>query len=234
MPSQTGGFPTLASTGVHLPGKHPLLIDPNSEEDYVDGQEMSAKDIEDVVSQFVAAAQNAIAAGFDGVEIHGASWKPFDLRLHGPKWLTSPESGANGYLLETFVHSNINLRTDDYGGSLANRLRFPLRLVDAVSAAIGRTRTAFRLSPFNTIQQTLDADRIATFSEYTERLEQRGLAYVHIVEPRYDQLRTEGSKGDEDEPSLWVFRKVLKKTPLVAAGGFDAASAREAIAQGTF
>jgi len=103
------------------------------------------------VGQFVQAARNAIEAGFDGVEIHG----------------------ANGYLLDTFVHDNINDRTDSYGGSLANRLRFPLEVVDAVVAAIGREKTAIRIAPFHVLQRTLDSNRIGTFERFTEELEKR-------------------------------------------------------------
>jgi 2,4-dienoyl-CoA reductase-like NADH-dependent reductase (Old Yellow Enzyme family) len=183
---------------------------------------MNEADIREVVQQFASAAKNAIEAGFDGVEIHG----------------------ANGYLLDTFVHDNINDRTDTYGGSLENRLRFPLEVVDAVVAQIGRERTAIRVAPFHVMQQTMDSDRIATFKRYSEELEKRGLAYVHMVEPRYDQFSTEGAfsghrdvvdlggRTGGDEFSLWTFRKILNSTPLVGAGGCDAVSARDAITEG--
>jgi 2,4-dienoyl-CoA reductase-like NADH-dependent reductase (Old Yellow Enzyme family) len=183
---------------------------------------MSEADITEVVQQFATAAKNAIEAGFDGVEIHG----------------------ANGYLLDTFVHDNINDRTDAYGGSLENRLRFPLEVVDAVMAAIGREKTAIRVAPFHVLQQTMDSDRIGTFKRYAEELEKKGLAYVHMVEPRYDQFSTEGAFSGHrevvdlgertcgDEFSLWTFRRMLKNTPLVGAGGYDAKSARDAIAEG--
>jgi 2,4-dienoyl-CoA reductase-like NADH-dependent reductase (Old Yellow Enzyme family) len=183
---------------------------------------MSLSSITQSIQQFAEAAQNAIEAGFDGVEIHG----------------------ANGYLLDTFVHDNINDRTDAYGGCLENRLRFPLEVVDAVIATIGRERTAIRIAPFHILQQTLDSDRITTFKRYAEKLERRRLAYVHMVEPRYDQFSTEGAfsgqievadvceKKHGDEFSLWTFRRILKSTPLIGAGGYDAKSARDAIAEG--
>jgi 2,4-dienoyl-CoA reductase-like NADH-dependent reductase (Old Yellow Enzyme family) len=183
---------------------------------------MSVAVIKEVVQQFATAAKNAIEAGFDGVEIHG----------------------ANGYLLDTFVHDNINDRTDAYGDTLENRLRFPLEVVDAVVAEIGRGRTAIRVAPFHVMQQTLDSDRIETFKRYTEELEKRILTYVHMVEPRYDQFSTEGAfsgnvevvdlgeKRCGDEFSLWTFRRILRSTPLVGAGGYDAISARDAIAEG--
>lgn len=183
---------------------------------------MSEENIQEVVQQFAQAAKNAIEAGFDGVEIHG----------------------ANGYILDTFVHDNINDRTDEYGGSLDKRLRFPLEVVDAVVTAIGRERTAIRIAPFHVLQQTLDSDRIATFKRHAEELEKRSLAYVHMVEPRYDQFSTEGAFSGQreivgdveerrgDEFSLWTFRRILKSTPLIGAGGYNAESARDAIAEG--
>jgi len=184
---------------------------------------MNLGDIKEVEDQFVQAASNAIKAGFDGIEIHG----------------------ANGYLLDTFVHDNINRRTDDYGGSLENRLRFPLEVVDSVVAAIGKERTAVRLAPFHVLQQTLDSNRIVTFERYVEELEKRALAYIHMVEPRYDRFSIEGAfsahredvdtteeKGQGDEFSLWTFRRILKITPLIGAGGYDAQTARDAVTEG--
>jgi 2,4-dienoyl-CoA reductase-like NADH-dependent reductase (Old Yellow Enzyme family) len=222
VPSQTGGLPPLSSTKNPLPGSHQLFGKNNIEEPYIESQAMSETDIKDVIQQFANAAQNAIMAGFDGIEIHG----------------------GNGYLLDTFAHDNINDRTDAYGGCLENRLRFPLQVVDAIVAAIGRHRTAIRVAPFHVLQQTLDSDRIATFKQYVEELERRRLVYVHMVEPRYDQYSTEGAFSGKlevvdlgerrcgDEFSLWTFRRILKSTPLVGAGGYDANSARDAIAEG--
>ncbi|KAG0646732.1 12-oxophytodienoate-10 [Hyphodiscus hymeniophilus] len=234
VPSQTGGLPGLASTDTPLPGNHLLFGEEDGEEPYVRGEAMSREDIASVVSEFAQAAKNAIKAGFDGIEIHG----------------------GNGYLLDTFVHNNINDRTDEYGGSLENRLRFPLEVVDAVVSEIGHQRTAIRIAPFHVLQQTLDSNRIETFSKYTEELEKRHLAYVHMVEPRYDQLSTEGAfsgkikrvpgaggdcaalplKEAKDvsvgEFSLWTFRRILKETPLIGAGGYCGDTARDAIAEG--
>ncbi|KAH7397650.1 12-oxophytodienoate reductase [Cadophora sp. MPI-SDFR-AT-0126] len=226
VPSQTGGSPPLSSTSAHLAGLHPLFGEQNGTEPYVDSHAMTEDDIKDVVEQFALAAKNAIRAGFDGVEIHG----------------------ANGYLLDTFVHSNINTRTDEYGSSLTNRLRFPLLVVDAVISAIGLTKTAIRLAPFHVLQETCDANRVETFTAYATELGKRGLAFVHMVEPRYDQFSLEGAfavrrdvtevKDVEREQlggndmSLWPFRKALRGTPVIGAGGYDADSAREAVGTG--
>lgn len=182
-----------------------------------------------VLHAFSTAAKNAIRAGFDGVEIHS----------------------GNGYLLDTFLHSNINTRTDKYGGSVENRVRFPLEVVDAVVGAVGADRVGVRIAPFHVLQETKDENRLETFGEYVRQLEERQLAYVHIVEPRYDQLSTEGAfsgaiqrsetrkeeikkKVEPVELSIWPFRDILKRTVLITAGGFDASGARSAINEGVF
>ncbi|KAL4885963.1 hypothetical protein BJY04DRAFT_179600 [Aspergillus karnatakaensis] len=227
----TGGLKPFSSTDVHLPGRHVVfgaVVGGDESEAYVGSHAMTKEDIRNVVRQFANAARLAVeVAGFDGVEIHG----------------------ANGYLLDTFVHDNINTREDEYGGSLENRLRFPLEVVDAVVGAVGRERTAIRLAPFHNLQETNDSDRLRTFSVYAEKLEERGLAYVHMVERRYDQFSKEGAfsgsiqrkGGDEgtaqrgetlDDRSLWRFRKILKNTVLVGAGGYDGTSAAQAVEEG--
>ncbi|OBZ66261.1 12-oxophytodienoate reductase 1 [Grifola frondosa] len=240
VPRTTGGHPPLAATSRPLPGRHQLFGRANEEEEYVQGEALTHAGIAEIVAQFTEAARNAVEAGFDGVEIHG----------------------GNGYLLDTFVHDNINDREDEYGGSLENRLRFPLRVVDAIVETVGAKRTAIRIAPFHVLQETRDSDRMATFTWYAEELEKRGLAYIHVVEPRYDQLSTEGAfsgnlvrsvdsvlaegnvettrdaesepkEGDADDAfSIWPFRRILRTTPLITAGGHSAASAREAVSEG--
>ncbi|KAK4936654.1 hypothetical protein LTR10_022506 [Elasticomyces elasticus] len=228
VPTQTGGYAPLSATARPLPGAHQLFGQQNATEMYVPGKAMTKDQIREAVGQFAQAARNAVEAGFDGVEIHG----------------------GNGYLLDTFAHSNINDRTDEYGGSLDNRLRFPLEVVDAVVEAVGGERVGIRLAPFHVLQETLDEDRMGTFSEYVRRLSTRRLAYVHLVEPRYDVLSTEGAfAGKVDRKagaveevattttfSLEPFRKILNRTnpptPLIGAGGYNASSAREAVRSG--
>ncbi|KAL2802445.1 hypothetical protein BJX63DRAFT_437861 [Aspergillus granulosus] len=185
-----------------LPGSPVPFGGEGGVEEYVDSHAITLDDIHDVVSQFARAAKLAIEiAGFDGVEIHG----------------------ANEYLLDSFVHDNINMRTDDYGGSFENRLRFPLEVVDAVIDAIGAGRTAIRLAPFHILQETRDRDRISTFSALSAELEKRALA--------------EGQDQDQEKDSgeavsIWPFRRVLKNTTVIGAGGYDAVSAAKAIEEG--
>jgi len=120
-------------------------------------------------------------------------------------------------------------------------------VVDAISAAIGANKTAIRLAPFYSLKGANDANRLETFSAYSESLESRGLAYVHFVEPRHDQAqsgtpfdahRSSGLDKDthlhaKEEDTLWPFRRILKKTISIAAGGHSAESAREALLEGT-
>ncbi|KAL3440868.1 hypothetical protein BJX65DRAFT_289696 [Aspergillus insuetus] len=228
VPSQIGGLRPFSSTSEHLPGSHVLFGGEGGGgvEEYVESHAMTESDISDVVGQFAHAAKLAIdIAGFDGVEIHG----------------------ANGYLLDSFVHDNINTRSDMYGGSLENRLRFPLQVVDAVIEAIGADRTAIRLAPFHVLQETRDSNRLATFGGFCADLEKRGLAYVHVVEPRYDQgsgegafsgsiQRENGSEGGDGgaSASIWPFRRILKNTTVIGAGGYDAGSAARAIEEGAY
>ena len=140
------------------------------------------------------------------------------------------------------MHSNINTRADQYGGSLENRLRFPLRLVSGVAEAIGASRTAVRLGPFHVLKGTRDANPVETFTAYCSALDAMGLAYVHLVEPRYDVLGTENAYGEKkdntemkhkgEDLTLWPFREALRKTTAIGAGGYDGDSARQALREG--
>lgn len=145
-------------------------------------------------------------------------------------------------MFDTFVHSNINDRADEYGGSLSNRLRFPLKVIDAISAAIGAKKTAIRISPFYELKGAGDSNRIETFSAYTEELEKRGLAYVHMIEPRRDERSEDGFAFRADlhsnplsfeDCTLWTFKEILKTTKMIAAGGYTAESARECLVEGS-
>lgn len=127
-------------------------------------KEMSILEIRDVVMQFVTGAINAREAGFDGVEIHG----------------------ANGYLIEQFLRDSSNRRTDEYGGSIANRSRFLTEIVDGVGRAIGRDRTGLRLSPANVWNVPADSDTRALYDSVIGALSGTGLAYLHLREKAAD------------------------------------------------
>jgi 2,4-dienoyl-CoA reductase-like NADH-dependent reductase (Old Yellow Enzyme family) len=122
---------------------------------------MSNDDIKTTISDFVNAANNAMEAGFDGVEIHG----------------------AHGYLLDQFMRRYSNERSDNYGGSVDNRLRFPLEVVEAVAASIGAQKVGLRLSPLvSSSHQKHDSDMPELTIKLCEKLAKLNLAYLHLSE----------------------------------------------------
>jgi 2,4-dienoyl-CoA reductase-like NADH-dependent reductase (Old Yellow Enzyme family) len=107
---------------------------------------------------------------------------------------TSPDiQSANGYLLDQFLNDNVNNRTDAYGGSIEKRARFPLEVVKAVTAAIGADHVGMRLSPYNYYLGTKDSDPNTHWAYVCEQLaalpKENRLSYVHMVEPRFDEVR---------------------------------------------
>lgn len=117
-------------------------------------------EIPGIIEDYTQAAENSIKAGFDGVEIHG----------------------ANGYLIDQFICDGSNKRTDKYGGSVENRSRFGLEVVEAVIDRIGNKRTAIRLSPSGTFNEMYDSDAINTFAYFIDQLNKFDLSYLHITE----------------------------------------------------
>ncbi|CAI7639494.1 unnamed protein product [Penicillium pancosmium] len=169
-------------------------------------------EIQELIKEYAAAAKRAIEAGFDGVEVHG----------------------ANGYLLDQFLHDNVNKRTDDYGGSIENRSRIVLEVLKSVAGAIGADRTGIRLSPYNYFQDTKDSNPnahwLALCSLIASLPNESRPSYVHMVEPRFDEVLDEEAKIGSlanDKPSLDVFRPALKKGGIafLAAGNFNAENA---------
>ncbi|KAF7347192.1 putative inactive dehydrogenase EasA [Mycena venus] len=143
---------------------------------------LTIDEIQEYIQLYATAASNAVhKAGFDGVEIHG----------------------ANGYLLDQFLHDRSNLRTDAYGGSIENRARFPLEVTDAVVKAVGQKKTAFRVSPWGTVGDMHFADPRPTYAYLFTQLRDRfpDLAYVHVVEPRVDGDQTLSEKSGAAAPS---------------------------------
>jgi len=157
-----------------------------------------------VTGDFVRAAHLAMASGFDGVEIHG----------------------ANGYLFEQFINGGVNDRTDRYGGSIANRLRFVLETVDAVAAEIGSQRVGIRISPFGRLYDMPAFEGEAeTWLALARELAPRKLAYVHLS----DQLTLGCEKIPDDFAAQ--FRKAYPGT-VIAAGGFDKTTGELALKSG--
>ncbi|OYX29598.1 MAG: alkene reductase [Caulobacterales bacterium 32-69-10] len=157
-------------------------------------------DVKATIAEHVQAAKNAIAAGFDGVELHG----------------------ANGYLIEQFIRPNSNQRTDSYGGGIENRARFMLEVVEAVSAAIGKDKVGIRLSPYGVfndmpIYPEMDAD----YLYLAEKLSETGLLYIHLVD--------HSSMGAPEVPaSLTAAMRKAFKGPIILSGGYFTAERAEA------
>ncbi|RFU45232.1 alkene reductase [Paraburkholderia sp. DHOC27] len=170
-------------------------------------REITLNEIKVAIDEFRQAAQRALAAGFDGVEIHG----------------------ANGYLIDQFLQDGSNQRTDAYGGKVENRVRFLLEATEAAVSVFGANRVGVRLSPSGTFGGMSDSNPNLTFGHAAEKLNALGLAYLHVIEPRVagSQVIEEGA-----EP---VASRALRKVfsgPIIAAGGFDAATAAAAIEAG--
>ncbi|KAJ7776362.1 hypothetical protein B0H16DRAFT_1006417 [Mycena metata] len=190
---------------------------------------LTVPEIKEYVDLYAQAAKNAIEAGFDGVEVHSA----FKVRSgHNLTNILFP-IGANGYLLDQFLQDVSNRRTDEYGGSVANRARFTLEVADAVVAAVGADRTSVRFSPWSPFQGMGMADPLPTFSYVISQLAARhpGLAYLHLVEPRIDGNTTmdEPSSAHESNDPL---RALWAPRPLIRAGGFTRDGAIKAAESG--
>lgn len=184
------------------------ISDDKNEFSYHVPKVMDAEDMKEVIEDFVKAADNAInKSGFDGIELHG----------------------ANGYLLDQFIEDSVNTRTDEFGGSIENRCKFPLMVLDAVIDKIGADKVGYRISPWDTFQEAIDSKPLEHFSYFCEQLEKRNLAYVHIIEARSD---ANGGKENDSEKAKTLTDKELKSslaelktklplTPVFSAGGWN-------------
>ncbi|GAA5804914.1 hypothetical protein HPULCUR_010423 [Helicostylum pulchrum] len=160
---------------------------------------MDIKDIKEVIADHRQAALNAIEAGFDGIEI----------------------LSATGYLLDQFINSNSNKRTDQYGGNKENRCRLVLEVIGAVVDAVGQERTSIRLSPGGNFQDMKDDTPIETYSYLVSQLQERfpRLAYIHLIEARSNFFTDEVNTVD----TLAPYRKIWKG-PIITASGFSTAT----------
>lgn len=197
-----GGGDVLAPSAQKIEGSVPRM----RELTYVTPKPATLEDIQGLVRDYAKAAENAIEAGFDGVEIHG----------------------ANGYLIDAFLHHDSNRRTDEYGGTPEKMSRFALEVVDAIIARIGKDRTGLRLSPGAYFNMTTDSRDRAVFDYLLPELETRDIAFVHIGifddSMEFDYLGGRASS---------YVRAHYGKT-LVGVGSYSAETASEAIAADKF
>jgi len=166
-------------------------------------RELSKQDIKDIIQDYRRAARNAIEAGFDGIEVHG----------------------GNGYLIDQFLRRSSNKRDDEYGGSITNRLRFVMEVIEAVSDEIGANKVGIRLAPFITQRGMHDIEAIDAILLASKNFNDLGLAYIHLSEADWD-----------DAPVVSVeFRHALRENfngGIIVAGNYTAKTGAELIDSG--
>lgn len=177
------------------------IYTPEGMKEFVTPHPLSIGEIKTVVAQYVQGAKNAIEAGFDGVEIHG----------------------ANGYLIDQFLRDGTNHREDAYGGSIENRARFLLEIVRGIISAVGSDKTGLRLSPSGTFNDMKDSDPTNHFAYICEILNEFDLAYLHIIDALEGDIRHGANVVD-----LSVLRDVYKGV-LIANGGYTKERANKVI-----
>jgi len=200
--NMAAGTRLLAPSAVQLAGQ--MYTDAQGMQDYPVPDAMSDADIEQAQVEFVLAAKNAIAAGFDGIELHA----------------------ANGYLLEQFLSPDTNLRTDAWGGSVEKRIRFVAEVARATAEAIGGDKVGIRISPYGTNSGMAAYPEVKeTYLKLLAQLAEAGLVYVHLVD--------HAGLGAPVVPLAFkqALRKAWPRTFLIG-GSFDLVSAQQAVADG--
>lgn len=165
------------------------VFTPQGLQDMVVPTELDANGIQSTIADFVSAAKNAIEAGFDGIELHG----------------------ANGYLLQQFLADNTNHRTDQYGGSIQGRIRFVVEVSQAVAKAIGSKRVGIRISPEGTFNDIAEKDPLNLYLALTEALSSLDLAYLHVIESKNAEIT-------KKIRSIWPGHLIINPSPLLQAG----------------
>ena len=176
---------------------------------FVTPRALQTEELPYIVQQYVRAARNALEAGFDGVEVHA----------------------ANGYLLDQFLNSGTNRRTDEYGGSIENRARLLLNVVEAVSEVWDADRVGVRLSPMGILNDICDDDPEKTFSCVAKKLNEFGLAYLHVVNSDIAAMEQKREQELRAQRMLHLIRKKYKGA-LMLAGGFDRETAEQWLQEG--
>ena len=180
-PLLNGGAQPVAPSALPITGDE--VHTPEGKKPYVTPRELRDDEIPDIVAGFKKAAENAKAAGFDGVEVHG----------------------ANGYLLDEFLRDGANKRSGPYGGPLENRARLMLEVLDAVISVWGAERVGLRISPLNSYNSMIDSDPIAVTTYIAQQCSTRGIAYLHVMRSDFFQAQ----QGDVMTPAREHFKGVL-------------------------
>jgi N-ethylmaleimide reductase len=206
---QPGGALPVAPSAVAISAEYKAMTADGKVAAYETPRALQTAEIPGIVAAFQQAARNALAAGFDGVEVHG----------------------ANGYLIEQFLQSRSNQRTDQYGGSIENRVRFLMEIVQAVVEVWGADRVGVRLSPYGVANDSGEPDPMPLYTHAIQSLNPLGLAYLHFIEPRSSGAGR-AEVNWQNVPSAMVLFRPIWKGVLISAGGFTGEAAEAAIAAG--
>lgn len=204
---QPGGKPPVAPSAIKPSGK--VFTADWKQVDYENPHGLEINEIKEIIEDYRKACQNAKQAGFDGVEVHG----------------------ANGYLLDQFLQDGSNKRTDGYGGSIENRTRLLLEIVDVATSVYGKGRVGVRLSPYGTFNDMSDGDPFALFSYVLRQIDKRGIAYVHVIEPRATGAGGSDAVASDAPRTSELFRKEFHGV-FISAGGYMPETAAHAIESG--
>jgi N-ethylmaleimide reductase len=185
----------------------PSISTPNGWQKPSPHRALEVAEIKGIVEDYRRAAERANAASFDGVELHA----------------------ANGYLVDQFLQDGSNKRTDEYGGSIENRTRFLLEIVEAMVSVWGGDRVGVRIGPNGTYNQMSDSDPEALFDYVAEQLNRFGLAYLHVVEPR---VRGNVVIAEGQGPVAAERLRKIFKGKIIAAGGFEPDTAEDVVEKG--
>ncbi len=190
----------LAPSAITAAGQ--MYVDNVGMKDHPQPEEMSKADIQETINWFVTSAKNAIAAGFDGVEVHA----------------------ANGYLPNQFLNTKSNQRTDEYGGSPENRARFVIELTKAVADTIGKEKTGIRVSPYGLFNDLEEYDTLdETYLYLTEQLSDLGIVYLHV---------NNFSSGNDNVFNLWAKMREAFNGAFIVCGGFSKESGEQWLQEG--
>ena len=206
---QPGGVLPVAPSAVPIPAEFKTGTADGKVVPYETPRALETSEISGVVDAYRQGAINALKAGFDGVEIHG----------------------ANGYLIEQFLQSHTNLRTDQYGGGIENRVRFLMEVTRAVIDVWGADRVGVRLSPYGVANGSGEADPMPLYSHAIKSLDPLGLAYLHFIEPRSSGAGR-AEVNHQNVPSSMVLFRPIWRGVLITAGGFSGETADAAIKAG--
>jgi N-ethylmaleimide reductase len=206
---QPGGVLPVAPSAVPISAELKTMTADGKPASYETPRALETAEVAGIVDAFRQAASNAMKAGFDGVEIHG----------------------ANGYLIEQFLQSRSNLRTDRYGGGIENRARFLMEITQAVIGVWGANRVGVRLSPYGIANDSGEADPMPLYTHVVQALNPLGLAYLHFIEPRSSGAGR-AEVNHQNVPSAMVLFRPIWKGVLITAGGFTGETANAAIAEG--